>query len=263
MLWTAIQSSGDNSKDSGRRSGDQEARSGYSPVAKLLFKVSRPSERQLLRLNHCSDPFWVDVVLRNPLNVEVTISGLTVVVQDAKAPEQSTSDFIEVEVLDDLVLGARESRTVSSVSHTATYNRSHSTVQIAVAVKCLRPASLVATHVKFDFLSLLPVTESLAMRGRRLHDTPDQRQNKVYAPDTLLGVEVEDSGFRLHTGFVDDRHLTLYQGERRRVDVRLHNSGRRTISELWLVSYPSSQLWIDVVPAQQPGQCALSQYASR
>ncbi|EKM61151.1 uncharacterized protein PHACADRAFT_190295 [Phanerochaete carnosa HHB-10118-sp] len=182
------------------------------------------------------DPFWVDVILRNPLNVEVTISGLTVIVQDAKSEEQaSTSDFVEVEVIDDLQLGGRETRT------------------IPVAISCSRTATLVMTHVKLDFLSLLPVTESLAVRGRRLHDTPHQRQNKVYAPDTFIEVEVEDSGYRLQAGFVDDRHLTLHQGERRRVDARLHNSGRRSINELWLVTDPSAQLWVDSPESQLPG----------
>ncbi|GJE87623.1 ER-golgi trafficking TRAPP I complex 85 kDa subunit-domain-containing protein [Phanerochaete sordida] len=185
------------------------------------------------------DPFWIDVVLRNPLNVEVTLADLTVVVQDASAEGQtSTPDFVEVETIDDLVLGARESRT------------------IPVAVKCSRPATLVATHVKFSFLSLLPVTESLAVRGRRLHDTPHQRQNKVYAPDVLIKTEVEDSGYRLQTTFIDGRHLSLYQGERRRVDVRLHNSGSRSISELWLVSDTAAQLWIDhsAAPSEDAAQ---------
>lgn len=100
------------------------------------------------------------------------------------------------------------------------------------------------THIKFDFLSLLPVTESLAVRGRRLHDTPQQRQNKIYAPDILMKVEVEDSGYRLHTGFVDNRHLVLFQGEIRRSDVQLQNSGKRKIDEIWIVSEPQSEIWV-------------------
>lgn len=59
------------------------------------------------------DPFWVDLVVRNPLNVEVTFSGLTAVVKDAQGEESLTPDFVEVEVIDDLTLDARESRTVS------------------------------------------------------------------------------------------------------------------------------------------------------
>lgn len=54
-------------------------------------------------------------MLRNPLNVEVTISGLTAVVQDAKAQIESPLDFVEVEVIDEVTLGERETRTASSL----------------------------------------------------------------------------------------------------------------------------------------------------
>lgn len=65
-------------------------------------------------LSKCAEPFWVDLVLRNPLNVEVAISGLTAVVRDAKVEgDSSTPDFVETEVIDDLTLGAKECRTVS------------------------------------------------------------------------------------------------------------------------------------------------------
>jgi trafficking protein particle complex subunit 8 len=121
-------------------------------------------------------------------------------------------------------------------------------------VTCSQPATLVVTHVKFDFLSLLSVTESLAVRGRRLHDTPHQRQNKVYAPDILIKLDVEDSGYRLQSGFLDHRHLSLYQGECRQVDVRIHNSGRRAVSELWMVSEPRSEVWLSEAEAIEPGK---------
>ena len=116
------QNNGNSLRSSGRRSGDQEARNSYSLLGKLLFTVGLQSESCVTLLTYHSDTFWVDVVLRNPLNVEVTISGLTVLIQDAKEPEQaSTSDLVEVEVIDDLVLGARESRTVSDAAFIARY----------------------------------------------------------------------------------------------------------------------------------------------
>ena len=52
--------------------------------------------------------------MRNPLNIEISLSGLTVIVRDAKAEGLSADpDFINVEVIDDFILGARDSRTVS------------------------------------------------------------------------------------------------------------------------------------------------------
>ena len=102
------------------------------------------------------------------------------------------------------------------------------------------------THVTFDFLSLLPVQESLALRGRRLHDTPIQRQSKVYAPDIIIKVDVEDASQRLQAHFVDDRHLVLAQGEQRQMDIRLRNSGNHKIDELWLVMESHKEIWVDI-----------------
>lgn len=124
-------------------------------------------------------------------------------------------------------------------------------------MKCSRPAALVVTHIKYDFLSLLPVTESLAVRGRRLHDTPYQRQNKVYAPDILLKVDVEDSGYRLQSSFVDNRHLYLYQGECEQIDISIHNSGRRPISEVWIVTESNSEVWLDAAQSDETGKITI------
>ncbi|KAH9837148.1 ER-golgi trafficking TRAPP I complex 85 kDa subunit-domain-containing protein [Rhodofomes roseus] len=172
--------------------------------------------------------FWVDLGMRNPLDVEVNLSGLSIVVREASSLDASSMpDFVEVEVVDGVTLGPREYRT------------------IPVAVRCGRPASLQITHVVFEFLSLLPVTESLALRGRRLHDTTQQRQNKAYASDILIEVDVEDAGQRLRASFVDDRHLILIEGEYKRLKLWMTNSGSRPINEAWMVSGREDELWID------------------
>ncbi len=106
--------------------------------------------------------------------------------------------------------------------------------------------SLSITHTTYHFLSLLPVTESLAIRGRRLHDTPLQRQVKTYAPDTVLKVDVEDAAHRLQANFVDDRHLLLAQGECRRMTIWLSNSGKKDVREIWLVPGDSDEIWLDI-----------------
>ncbi|KAI0639808.1 ER-golgi trafficking TRAPP I complex 85 kDa subunit-domain-containing protein [Trametes polyzona] len=175
-----------------------------------------------------NETFWVDVALRNPLDVEVILSRLTVSVREASAKDaESNPDFVEVEVIDDIVLGPKDTRT------------------IPVAVKCTQPATLVVTHTVFEFFSLLPATESLAVRGRRLNDTPLQRQGKVYAPDVLIKIEVEEAGQRLHAHFVDDRHLTLAQGEYKHQRVWLTNSGTRPIKELWVLAGEDDELCFD------------------
>ncbi|KAG6841941.1 hypothetical protein C0991_005121 [Blastosporella zonata] len=145
-----------------------------------------------------NEAFWVDLVIRNPLDTEVNLSNLTVTVQESnlKQPSASTS-FVEVEVVDDIVLGAQESRIVP------------------ICIQATRPGSLVITHVTYDFLSLLPSTESLASRGLRLHNTPAQRIHPTYAPDINITVDVEDCDHKLLVDFVDDEQLMLVQGERK------------------------------------------------
>ncbi|TCD62768.1 hypothetical protein EIP91_006412 [Steccherinum ochraceum] len=174
------------------------------------------------------ETFWVDLAIRNPLEVDVTLSALTILLRDASSPETSDRlDFVEVEVVDDIQLGSREART------------------IPIGIRSSRPASLVLTHITYNFLGLLPAKETLATRGRRLQDTPQQRQNKVYAPDIMLNVQVEDALQRVQANFVDDRHLLLAEGECKRMTVKLLNSGKNPISELWIIGGPEDELWVD------------------
>ncbi|KZT72776.1 hypothetical protein DAEQUDRAFT_749133 [Daedalea quercina L-15889] len=172
--------------------------------------------------------FWVDLGIRNPLDVEVNLSGLSVIVREASSSDHSTTpDFVEVEVVDGITLGPREYRT------------------IPVAVKSTRPASLHITHVIFEFLSLLPVSESLALRGKRLHDTAQQRQTQTYGSDILIKINVEDAEQRLRASFVDDRHLILMEGEHRRLKLWMTNSGSQPINEVWMVSGREDELWLE------------------
>jgi len=101
------------------------------------------------------------------------------------------------------------------------------------------------SHVSYMFLSLLPARESLSSRGRRLQDTPHQRQNKVYAPDNVVEVEVEDAAQRLSAEFFDDTHLVLYHGECRQMRIWLSNVGTRSIGDIWLVSGEDDEYWVD------------------
>ncbi len=73
-----------------------------------------------------------------------------------------------------------------------------------IALKSKRPANLSVTHAKYDFLDLLPILESLASRGRRLHDTALQRQTPTYyAPDVVMQVKVVPSDHKLDVKAVD------------------------------------------------------------
>ncbi|KAG6893130.1 hypothetical protein C0992_011183, partial [Termitomyces sp. T32_za158] len=65
------------------------------------------------RVAYATELFWVDLVLRNPLNTEVNLSNLTVIVQEsnAQSTSASTAHCVEVEVINNIVLGAQESQT--------------------------------------------------------------------------------------------------------------------------------------------------------
>ncbi len=60
------------------------------------------------------EAFWIDLVLRNPFNVEVTMTNLTALIKDTGCEDpQSSYDYIETEVVDELTLNSKETRTVS------------------------------------------------------------------------------------------------------------------------------------------------------
>src|ERR1700733_6301530 len=100
------------------------------------------------------------------------------------------------------------------------------------------------THATYDFLSLLPSTESLSSRGRRLHDTLSQRQRPTYSPDVVANVVVEEAGHKLLANFVDDDRLVLAQGETKTMSLWFSNTGMRPVNELWLVCRPEDEIYI-------------------
>lgn len=118
------------------------------------------------------------------------------------------------------------------------------TLQIPVSLRSTRPSTLIIPTVKFDFLTLLPATESLACKGRRLHDTALQRQQRTYAPDVNMQVQVVSADHRLTVSFVDDQHLTLLQGENKTASLWLVNAGSHPVSEVWMVCGPDDEIWI-------------------
>ncbi len=60
-----------------------------------------------------SETFWIDLALRNPLDTEVNLSEVTVVVEESKKQEPSSSkQFVDIQTVDDVVLGPKESKIV-------------------------------------------------------------------------------------------------------------------------------------------------------
>ncbi|PPQ62964.1 hypothetical protein CVT24_006070 [Panaeolus cyanescens] len=176
---------------------------------------------------YANELFWVDLALYNPLDAEITLSNLTVVVQQGKKGDYTPADFVEVEVLKELVLPPRQ----------------HAMVPISIS--SAQAAVLNVTHAKYDFLGLLPCTESLSSRGRRLHDTAIQRQRPTYAADVVMNVEVLPSDHKLDVQFVGggDR-LVILQGETKKLSLVLTNAGSNPVREAWLIVAPQDEIWI-------------------
>ena len=56
---------------------------------------------------------WVDLVLRNPLDAELNLTEISLLVHEKSGAElTSTNAFVEVQTIDEIILGPRESRTV-------------------------------------------------------------------------------------------------------------------------------------------------------
>ena len=94
------------------------------------------------------------------------------------------------------------------------------------------------TELSYSFLGLLPSSESLSVRGRRLQETAAQRRSKTYAPDVVPSIQVEAKDQRLSAYFTDSLPTTLVNGEQVQLALRIENQGSRPIGEIWLV--PSS-----------------------
>lgn len=63
------------------------------------------------------DLFWVDLIMKNPLDAEVSLSNVTVVVQEKSPLEGSTvRDFVEVETIKEVTLGPKATTSVSRMS---------------------------------------------------------------------------------------------------------------------------------------------------
>lgn len=100
------------------------------------------------------------------------------------------------------------------------------------------------TEFTYKFFASIPCSEPLSTRGRRLNDTPVQRQNKTFAPDLFVEIETEECKQRLDATFVEDGQVALIQGERRRLELWINNTGVEDVSEVWVVSGSENVMWI-------------------
>lgn len=170
------------------------------------------------------DSFWVEVVLYNPLDAEVTLANVTLIVEAQGHDCDWLSRNVQVESINEIVLHAKENHPIS------------------FAFRVSEASTIVITDLRYEFLGLLPTKESLARRGRRLQDTLQQRLTPTYTPDIFIKAEIVDNNLELDVSFATDEPLVFLEGEYRWVDVRLSNTGSRPISEVWLLPGPEDQI---------------------
>ena len=103
-----------------------EAQQEWKGCGKRLVADDSPC-REIINRSGPVETFWVDLSIRNPLDVDVSLSALTVGVREAASPPEfsDTLDFIKVEVVDDIQLGAKETRTVSCAIDLRPINTQH------------------------------------------------------------------------------------------------------------------------------------------
>ena len=99
--------------------------------------------------------------------------------------------------------------------------------------------------MNYEFLSLLPASESLASRGPRLQETAIQRQTAAYGSDLTINVEIEEASQKLLASFVDDSRLVMVQGECKSMSLWLSNAGTRNVDEVWMVAGAEDEIWVD------------------
>jgi hypothetical protein len=196
---------------------------------------------------HPLEPFWVDVALQNPLDTEVTFTDLTLVVEARDKDTPWISKYVTVERVKEVTLRAKENRMVR-VQKTCDPRNScllFDLIQLSIAVKVSQAASLSIPSITYNFLGLFPAQESLAGRGKRLQDTPQQRQTVTYAPDVLIRTDVEEASQELAVSFENHESLSLSEGERKPMKLWMTNAGCKTIGEIWLVGGPEDQMWLE------------------
>lgn len=195
--------------------------------------------------------------MRNPLDAELNLANLTLVVRDVSSsqPESESDPLVDVDIIEDVVLAPRESRIVSP-SYTPTRNSlNHLKYKVSIAITPQHSGTFHISLAKYDFISLLPASEPLSTRGRRLNATAAQRQQPTYAPDVLMKFNVAEATHKLVVNFVEGGGLRMLQGERRVMNLWMVNMGSKPVREVWMVPDAEDEIWVgDVAEGDEEEQ---------
>jgi len=177
----------------------------------------------------------------------VTFTDVTLVMEARNRDTPWISKYVTVECVKEVVLRAKENRMVSVQKSRDPCDSCllFDVIQLSIPVKASQAASLTIPSITYNFLGLFPTRESLARRGRRLQDTPQQRQIVTYAPDILISIDVEEASQELAVSFENDELAILNEGEHKPMKLCMTNAGCKTIGEIWLVGGQEDQMWLE------------------
>lgn len=170
--------------------------------------------------------FYVDVTLVNPFDVAIPLSAITLEIDTT-----IESSAVDKEILDEITLHPRETRVIS------------------LYITCHSSGMVKFTHLTYNFLSLSPISESLAVSGPRLHQTIAQRRGVMYGPETFPVIQIQEDRRRLELSMNRIstslfRKFVLGTGECADLKITFRNAGPGDIDDIWILHSPS--LWVDV-----------------
>ncbi|GJJ13919.1 hypothetical protein Clacol_008176 [Clathrus columnatus] len=169
--------------------------------------------------------FYVDIILTNPFDVSITLGFVTLQIETTGESQQ-----VEKELLDEIVLEPRETRMIS------------------LYAICHHTGTIKVTHLTYNFLSLLHVSESLAVRGPRLNQSVAQQRDVEYGPNTYPTIQIQRNRRRLDLSLdrssTSLRKFVLGAGECAETKITLHNVGPGGIDDIWILHSPS--MWLNL-----------------
>jgi trafficking protein particle complex subunit 8 len=68
------------------------------------------------------EQFWVDLCLQNPLNTDVSLNEVTLIIEEVGKNEVSLETYLEIETIDEVAMSPGEKRVVCFLFKYGVYN---------------------------------------------------------------------------------------------------------------------------------------------
>ncbi len=163
------------------------------------------------------------------MNASIKISNLSVQVVNFVDPEAHIIG-VTVDVMDDFEMAPLETREVRCMLDDSTLIADSlvTLVQVYVKVTCSEAGTYRMDAISFLFHGLLPCTQSLQRKGKRLFTTKQERLEPTYAPDNSLDFTIGPPKPNVQVDF-DFVPTVLVHGELRHVDITIANTGSMAV----------------------------------